>query len=146
MKLSEFFTLEEMTASQTATRRSIPNEPTPADLENLKALTRKLDEVRRLLGRPVVVDSGFRCKKLNDAVGSNDRSSHLVGLAADIRCPGFGKTMDVFEKIRNSGVNFDQLIAEFPMASSGGWVHFGIGPKNRRECLIYDGKHYSEVV
>ena len=146
MKISEFFTLEELTASQTATRKNICNEPPPASLENLKALARKLDEVRRLLGRPVVVDSGFRCKVLNDAVGSTDRSAHLVGLAADIRCPGFGKTMDVFEKIRCSGVNFDQLIAEFPMTNSGGWVHFGLGPKNRRECLIYDGKHYSEVV
>lgn len=146
MKLSEYFTLEEMIASQTATRKNIPNEPSPAEVENLKVLTRKLDEVRRLLGRPVVIDSGFRCRELNTAVGSNDRSTHLVGLAADLRCPGFGKTMDVFEKIRNSGVHFDQLIAEFPMTKSGGWVHFGLGPKNRRECLIFDGKHYSEVV
>ena len=146
MKLSEFFTLAELTTSQTATRKGIDNTPGPAELKNLTALARKLDEVRRLLGRPIYISSAYRCSALNTAIGGSKTSSHVHGLAADFACPGFGKTMDVFEKIRNSGVHYDQLIAEYPNSPTGGWVHLGIGPRNRRQALIFNGKQFSEVV
>lgn len=142
-KLSAYFTFEELTVSQTAVRKSIENIPGPEELNNLMDLARKLDEVRRLLGRPVLISSGFRSLKLNEAVGSKPTSSHVKGLAADFTCPGFGNVMDVFNKIKVSGVNFDQLIAENP--SKNGWVHLGIGPKMRRECLVYEAGVYKLV-
>lgn len=145
MKLSDYFTLEELIHSQTADRLGLANIPGPTELANLKTLAKKLDEVRRNLGRPVFVSSGFRNPAVNKAVKGSKTSSHLGGLAADITCPGFGKTMDVFEKIRNSGIHYDQLIAEFPASPTGGWVHVGIGPANRREALIYDGKTYTRI-
>lgn len=145
MKLSEYFTLQELTHSQTATRKGLDNTPGPEALANLTKLAKKLDEVRRLLGRPVYISSGYRSLALNKAIGGSRTSSHTAGLAADFSCPGFGKTMDVFEKIRNSGIHYDQLIAEFPASPTGGWVHLGIGPADRREALIYDGKRYRRV-
>lgn len=143
-KLSAYFTFEELTVSQTAVRKGIRNVPGPNELANLTDLAKKLDEVRRLLGRPVLISSGFRCLEVNRAVGSKDSSSHIKGLAADFTCPGFGSVMDIFNKIKVSGVNFDQLIAEHP--SKNGWVHLGIGPKMRRECLIYESGIYKPVI
>lgn len=145
MKLSDYFTFEEMTHSQTADRLGLSNTPGPEELANLRTLTKTLDQVRRLLGRPVVISSGYRSPAVNKAVGSSSASSHLTGLAADFSCPGFGKTMDIFDRIIASGIAYDQLIAEFPKSPTGGWVHIGLGPKMRRQNLIYDGKTYKEV-
>lgn len=142
-KLSDFFTFEELTASQTAVRKGISNIPGPEALENLRDLAKKLDQVRRLLGRPVLISSGFRCLELNTAIGSKPSSDHIRGLAADFVCPGFGTVMDIFNKIKVSGINFDQLIAENP--SKNGWVHLGIGSRNRRQCLIFESGVYKEV-
>ena len=146
MKLSRYFTLEELIASQTAECCGIDNTPPPAAMANLETLARKLDEVRTLLGRPVYISSGYRSPALNTAIGSKTSSAHLLGLAADIVVPAFGKTMDVFEAIRNSGIRYDQLIAEYPAGASGGWVHFGLGDRRRQQALVYNGKQYSEVV
>lgn len=145
MKLSEYFTLEELIGSQEATRHGIDNTPGPTALANITLVAKKLDEVRRLLGRPVFVSSGYRCDALNRRVNGSKTSDHVAGLAADFSCPGFGKTMDVFEKIRNSGIVYDQLIAEFPNSPTGGWVHIGVGKRMRRQALVYNGKVYSEI-
>ena len=143
--LSTYFSLAELTASQTADRKGIDNTPSDIVLGNLKLLCLTLDKVRMLLGRPIYISSGYRSPMLNDAIGGSKTSSHLTGLAADFKCPGFGNTMTVFRKIAISGMAFDQLIAEFPSSATGGWVHIGIGPRNRRQCLIYDGKTYREI-
>lgn len=146
MKLSEHFTLEELTASESAARHGIDNTPTPAIAENLRSLAAKLEEVRALLGRPVTVLSGYRSPALNKAVKGSRTSAHMEGLAADIIAPGYGKTMDVFERLRSSGIVFDQLIAEFPASPSGGWVHIGMSKRPRREALVFDGRAYSVIV
>lgn len=140
MMLSTFFSLDEMTLSQTAVREGIDNTPKGQTLVNLTNTAVQLDKVRRLLGRPVMVSSGYRCLELNRRIGSKDNSDHVNGLSADLTCPGFGTPKEVFEKIRNSGLEFDQLILEM-----GRWVHIGFGARMRRECLTYDGKSYIEV-
>lgn len=136
-KLSYYFSYEELTTSQTAVRKGINNVPGPEALANLTALAKKLDEVRRNLGRPVLISSGFRCLELNRSIGSKDNSHHVLGYAADFTCPGFGSVMDIFNRIKSSGINYDQLIAEHP--SKNGWVHISIHPSMRRENLIAEG-------
>lgn len=144
MKLSDHFTLAEMTASQVAARQGIDNTPGPEALANLHRLAVVLERIRARLERPVIVLSGYRSPDLNRAVGGARRSAHLTGSAADIICPAFGKPMDVFESIRASGVVYDQLIAEYP-GRPDGWVHIAIADHARHQALVFDGTRYAEV-
>lgn len=143
-RLSKYFTFEELTASQTASRLWIDNIPDVEQTKNLHFLAENLDDVRELVRLPVVVSSGFRCLKLNRAKGSKDSSAHVKGLAADITCPKFGTPTQLFMAIQESNIQFDQLILEFPHRN--GWVHIAFSRENpRRECLVYDGKSYTKV-
>lgn len=87
MKLSEHFTLEELTRSATAKARGIDNTPTERDKANLKRLAAEvLEPLRKMAGVPIIVTSGYRCPKLNAAVGGEPTSQHMRGEAADIKC------------------------------------------------------------
>lgn len=140
-KISKYFTLEEMVFSQTAARRGIDNSPCTGVIPVITSTACKMDKVRKLLGHPVIVSSGYRSPELNAAIGGSPSSSHVKGEAVDFICPGFGPVREVFDAIRKSDLEFDQLIVEF-----GRWVHIGFGPNNRRECLIYNGGAYREVI
>lgn len=130
MKLSEHFSLDEFTASETATRKGIDNIPPPAVTERLRMLAATLEQVRTLLGNNSIrISSGFRCLELNRAIGSGDLSAHVLGYAVDFTCPKFGTPKEVANKIAQSPIKFDQLIYE------GTWVHLSIDPRNRREVL-----------
>lgn len=130
MKLGKYFTLEEMTHSQAAARRGLPNQPTAKQLESMKALVRNvLDPLREALGRPVNINSGFRSDAVNKAVGGSSTSQHRYGEAADIVVPGL-TVEQVIARIRSLNLPFDQLIEEF-----GSWVHVSHGPRHRREVL-----------
>ena len=146
MDLSRYFTLDEMTASQTAARKRIDNKPGPEILENLKDTCVQADRVRELLGFPMLVSSGYRSLKLNSAIGGSKTSSHVQGYAMDFICPGFGTPREVFDflkkSMRDKSIKFDQLLLEFEN-SPGAWVHLGFGPEMRGEVLVYDGKHYT---
>lgn len=80
-----YFTIKEMTKSQTAELYHIDNTPTEEVIENLKKVMYILDMVRVHMGKPIFVNSGYRCKKLNEIVGGSQKSMHIKGLAADIR-------------------------------------------------------------
>ena len=130
------FTLAELTASETAARHGWDNTPGPSELANLKRLADLLEQVRALLGKPVLVNSAYRSKRVNDAVGSKDTSQHRIGCAADIRVPGMTPNQ-VVRKIIASGIAFDQAIEEF-----SAWTHISV-PKTidtpaRRQALIID--------
>jgi len=145
MKLSEHFSLDEFTASETALRRGIDNTPGPAITEKLRMLAATLEQVRTLLGGNAIrISSGFRCLELNRAIGSGDLSAHTLGYAVDFTCPGFGTPKEVANKIAESPIKFDQLIYE------GTWVHLSIDPKNKRELLTaHFGKgktHYTKGI
>ena len=145
MMLSDYFSLEELMVSEVAARKNIDNTPTGDVLLALTATAKKMDAVRRLLGRPILPSSGYRCPELNILIGSNSKSDHPKGLAVDFICPGFGSVKQVFDKIRLSGLEFDQLIFEF----DGAWCHIGFGPRMRRQQLIakrVNGKTAYEVV
>ena len=133
MKLSKHFSLEELTRTD---HRSLDNTPDPTALANLHRLAAFLEQVRTALGnRVVVINSAYRSKAVNNAVGSKDTSQHRLGCAADIRVPGM--TPDaVVRAVRASGLAYDQLANEFDS-----WTHISIPnlpAKPRKMALIID--------
>lgn len=138
MNLTPHFTLEELTRSDMAARLGIDNTPGPDALANLALVAQRLEEVRTMLGAPLVISSGFRCLALNRALKSKDTSAHVQGLAVDFTCPGFGTPLQVAQRLaqRKDALAFDQLIHEF-----GRWVHLGwTAGIPRRELLTIDTK------
>lgn len=129
MKLSEHFTIEELVASQIATRRRIDNRPGPAIVENLRRVAGVLEQVRALVGRPVIVSSGYRSPVLNAAAGGARDSAHMQGLAADITVAGLAPK-DLAKAIVKAGIEFDQLIYE------GTWVHIGLAAGKLRNQVL----------
>lgn len=144
MNLSEHFTLEELTASETAARNGWDNSPNLNELSNLKRLAEFLEQVKTVVGgKPVMINSAFRSKLVNDAVGSKDTSQHRIGCAADIRVPGMTPD-EVVKAMIAADIGYDQVIREFynPETKSGGWTHISI-PNNpedkpRQQALIID--------
>jgi hypothetical protein len=129
MNLSEHFTIEELVASQLAARLRLDNRPGPDVLANLRRVAAVLEQVRALVGGPVLVSSGYRSPAVNAAVGGAKSSAHLLGLAADINVPGMAPRA-LAKLIRDSDIQFDQLIYE------GTWVHIGLSASvPRREVL-----------
>lgn len=133
MNLSPHFTLAELTASETAARRGIDNDPPPEVIERLKHTALGLEAVRIRLGAPIIVSSGYRSPDLNAAVGGSRNSDHTRGDAADFICPGFGGPSTIVSALKDSGIAFDQLIEEF-----GRWVHISFGPRMRGQVLRID--------
>lgn len=133
--LSAHFTLAEMTASNTAARRGIPNVMGPGIHSQLILTADKMEAVRALLGgKPIRVTSGYRSPAVNKAVGGSRTSAHMTGHAVDFTCPDFGTPAQVAaflaRKLGPAGIPFDQLIEEF-----GEWVHIGFGPGTRGQLL-----------
>ena len=117
MNLSPHFTLDELTYTD---HRQYDNTPNEQEMENLVRLAQFLEQVRALLGKPIMVNSAFRSKQVNDAVGSKDTSQHRIGCAVDFRVPGMTPD-EVVRAIRASKLPFDQLIREFDR-----WTHLSI--------------------
>lgn len=125
--LSANFTLEELTHSEVAQRNGWDNSPNEEEIENLRRLASLLQQVKTAIGgKPVMVNSGFRSKQVNDAVGSKNSSQHRIGCAADIRVPGM-KPREVVEACIAANVPFDQIILEFAdEKTGGGWTHISV--------------------
>jgi len=134
MNLTPHFTLEELTHTD---HREFDNTPNEQELENLKRLAVFLEEVKTILGgKPIMVNSAFRSKQVNDAVGSKDSSQHRVGCAADIRVPAMTPD-EVVKAIIASNLGYDQVIREFDR-----WTHISVpnaaGATPRKSKLIID--------
>lgn len=134
MQLSEHFTLEELTATS---HREFDNTPKANELANLMRLAAMLEQVKTVLGgKPVMINSGFRSKQVNDSVGSKDTSQHRIGCAADIRVPGMTPN-EVVKAIMASDIGYDQLIREFDA-----WTHISVpdmpARPPRKQVLIID--------
>jgi hypothetical protein len=133
MNLGKHFTLAELTVSQSATRRGIPNDPDAQSLANLQLLVRHvLDPLREAVG-PVHVSSAYRSPRVNKMVGGASSSQHVQGQAADFTVPGM-RVPEVVAKIRAMGLPFDQLIDEFSDKGAG-WVHVSYSDRHRRQVL-----------
>ena len=137
--LTPHFTLEELTFSETAERNGWDNSPNEVELANLKRLADFLEQVKVVMGgKPIMISSGLRTKKVNDAVGSKDTSQHRLGCAADFKVPGVTPD-EVCRKIIASGIAYDQIIREYDR-----WIHISV-PSSvdtapRRQALIIDNK------
>lgn len=132
--LSKYFSLRELIFSKLAQAHDIDNMPDAETLDALKYTASQLDKVRELLNNPVNISSGYRCLQVNRRIGSKDTSQHLKGEAIDFKCELFGNPKQVFEAIKKSNIQFDQLILEF-----NSWVHISfVKSGGRRECLIID--------
>jgi len=134
MQLSEHFTLEELTHTD---HREIENTPNSSEINNLKRLAEFLEKVKVAVdGKPIMVNSAFRCKALNDAVGSKDTSQHRVGCAADIRVPGMTPD-EVVKAVIAANLDYDQVIREFDR-----WTHISVpnspSGTSRKQSLIID--------
>jgi zinc D-Ala-D-Ala carboxypeptidase len=137
IKLSPLFTLEEMTVSEVAQRKGWRNDPDEREIKNLQRLAKLLEAVKTVLGgKPILINSAYRCKLVNDAVGSKDTSQHRFGCAADIRVPGMTPDQ-VVKAVVKSGIEFDQIIKEFDT-----WTHISVPNtetgKPRKQALIID--------
>ena len=137
MKLSENFSLLELTKSQTAERKGIDNTPSPEHQENLKSLcTRILQPIRDHFNRVVSVSSGYRSEALCIAIGSKTTSQHAKGEAADFEI--YGLSNGELATWIKENLDYDQLILEFwsPENPNSGWIHCSYNSEgNRKEYL-----------
>ena len=135
-QLSEHFSLEELIHSEIAERLGLDNTPNATEIANLMRLAALLEQVRALINKPIMLNSGFRSKPVNDAVKSKDTSQHRIGCAADIRVPGM-TPKQVVEAIIASDIGYDQVIEEF-----GSWTHISVPDSAarppRKQALIID--------
>ena len=133
-QLTEHFSLAELTATD---HRTLDNTPNEAEIANLQRLAEFLEQVKSALGgKPVMVNSAFRSKQVNDAVGSKDTSQHRLGCAADLKVPGMTPDQ-VVRAVLAANLPFDQIIREFDA-----WTHISVpnttALKPRRQALIID--------
>ncbi len=134
MNITPHFTYDELTHTD---HRKFDNTPNEVELANLKRLADLLEQVKVVLGgKPIMINSAFRSKQVNDAVGSKDTSQHRLGCAADIRVPGMTPDQ-VVRAIMISSIRFDQIIREFDR-----WTHISVAntvdTPVRRQALIID--------
>ena len=137
MKLSENFSLLELTKSQTATRKGIDNAPSPEHQENLKRRCESiLQRVRDHFGRVVSVSSGYRSPELCTAIGSKITSQHAKGEAADFEI--YGLSNKELADYINENLDYDQLILEYWKESdpNSGWVHCSYSENNNRRQYL----------
>lgn len=139
MNLSPNFTLEELSTSEIALRKGLDNRLGEDEIAYLKRLCEELLEpARLLLGVPLHINSGFRSRAVNKAVGGSVMSAHTYGRAADTKPIGLD-LLEAFDRLRHSDLPFDQLIQE---CGPTGWIHIAIAADDiepRRQALTATG-------
>lgn len=146
----KYFTIKELCNSVTAKARGIDNTPSSTIVEHLTELVDNiLDPLRESWGSGIKVTSGYRCEKLNKAVGGSTTSAHNAGYAADI-VPVNGKITEfkayVLKWLKDNNIPYDQYINEFSGASQ--WVHIAIRNrqgKQRKQNLLYKNNKYTRI-
>lgn len=131
--MGKYFDIKELCHSDTANARGIDNTPNPYIKKNLEALIENvLDPVREWYGKPIYVNSGYRCPELNKAVGGVNNSQHINGEAADIDVFDEKENKKIFDYIVNY-LNFDQCLWE----NNGAWIHVSYKREgeNRKQAL-----------
>ena len=130
MKLTEHFTLEEFTRSNIASRLRIDNRVPDELMANIQLTANKLELVRKVLGFPIMITSGYRCPLLNARVGGVSTSAHTKGLAVDFHC-AYGTPKEICQRLIDTGVQFDKLIQEHNQ-----WVHIGFSTNYNRQIVL----------
>ena len=129
----KYFTISELSKSSIAKAFGIDNTPNPEAVDNMELLIDNLlDPIREAWGKPIYVNSGYRCEELNNIVKGAKKSQHKSGQAADITTNSIDGNRQLFDLIKTGGFVFDQLIDEANYA----WVHISYNHrKNRRQIL-----------
>ena len=144
----KYFIIEELCYSTTANKNNIDNTPNEEIIDHLTEMVDNLlDPLREVWGSAIKVSSGYRCEKLNKAVGGSKTSSHLFGFAVDL-LPVNGLIDEFFEFVKNyllsNNIPFDQLIDEHSKGTH--WIHIGwknFNGEQRKQVKVYkDGKYY----
>jgi zinc D-Ala-D-Ala carboxypeptidase len=139
-QLTEHFTLQEFTDSQTAARMGLKNVPPTHSQEhkNILRTAEVMEKVRTLLGGyPILISSGYRSPQVNAAVGGSKNSAHMSGLAVDFSCPSFGTPRRICRNLEPhmQELGIDQLIHEYDT-----WVHLGLSDTPRHQAMTIDTK------
>lgn len=131
MKLSQHFTLKELTDSAKARQLGLDNTPPPELMPRLMMLAEMLERIRSTLDAPVVVTSGYRCAPVNRAVGGVTSSDHTQGHAADFVAPGFGAPSEVARLLAPlvDVLGIGQIILEGVKGRQ--WIHVSTHPPER---------------
>lgn len=135
MQLSKNFTLREFLVSQTASRHGFKEQYSPSDniVNHLKELSvTAMQPIRDEFG-VINVTSGYRCLRVNRAIGSNDGSDHVRGYAADFISHVHSEV--TMAKWIQKNINYDQLILEFGTLRSPSWIHLSVNPRMRNQIL-----------
>ena len=128
----KYFTIKELCKSSTAIQKGINNTPNSEIVNNLKQLVDFiLDPLRERYGKPITVNSGYRCPALNKAVNGSKTSQHVEGLAADITAGSPKENKILFELIQKLNLPFDQLIDE----KNFSWIHVSFSKNPRKQIL-----------
>ena len=146
VRLSENFTLQEFTKSQTAIRKGLDNTPAEAHIENAKELfANVVQKVRDNFG-VTIINSGYRGPDLNYAIGGSNTSQHTRGQAVDIECPGT-PNYDVAKWVEDN-LEFDQLILEFYTSGipDSGWVHVSYNAEDNRKSVLTAMKENGKTI
>lgn len=147
MKLTDNFSLAEMTKSDTALRLNMDNTPGLEEIENMTRLCEcVLQPVRNHFGKGVKVNSGFRHPNVNAKVGGSKTSDHCKGMAADIEIPGVANA-DLAKWIVDN-LEFRQVILEFytPGVPDSGWVHVSYNPSDNKKQVLTATKKEGKTV
>lgn len=134
MQITDNFTLKELIHSDVATKKKIDNTPSKIEKENLIRLTKEiLQPIRNKYGKPITITSGFRCEKLNKAVGGVPTSQHIKGEAVDIVCSNNKELWNLIVSMVKSGeVTVGQLINEKKLS----WIHISLPTKKHRNKIF----------
>lgn len=135
--LSKHFSKKEFTRSATGESLGLDNSLSGAMLDNAKHTAEQMEKVRAILGnKPVIVLSCYRSPQVNKAVGGSTTSAHMKALAVDFRVPKFGSSREICKAIAAAGIEFDQLILEFPEKGEWSWVHIGFNRTAQRRQIL----------
>lgn len=128
----KYFTIKELCKSSIGKAKNIDNTPDSKILKNLEQLVDNiLDPLRKEYGKPIIVNSGYRCPALNAAVGGSKTSHHMLGLAADITAGSPTKNKQLFDLAQKLDLPYDQLIDEKHFQ----WVHVSFSENPRKQIL-----------
>ena len=128
----KYFTIKELCKSSTAIQKRIDNTPNSEIVSNLKQLVDQvLDPLRKRYGKPIKVNSGYRCEQLNKAVKGAVNSQHIKGLATDITAGSVEENKILFQLVQELNLPFDQLIDE----KNFSWIHVSVSNKPRKQVL-----------
>jgi urease beta subunit len=134
--ISKHITLQEATESATALRMGIKNVPNEVELDAMKFVAKNLFEpIREWYDKPIKINSFYRCLALNKAVKGSVTSGHVLGNSIDISAGNKVENKKIFEFIKLSGLDFDQVILEF----GGVWVHISLKKSGNRKQVLHIG-------